>query len=429
MTQHSSFSTSSNARLRQSNFYLQGISGYKPDVPVDLNALEEVAKKKLSLKAYNYIAGGAGVGRTIQNNRSDFSNFRIHPRMLRDVSALDSSIELFGDKLPSPLLTSPVGALDMIDKEADLKIARATSKLGIPMIFSNQAGHSMEAMAAQMGNSPRWFQLYWSKRNDLVASLVSRAEACGCSAITVTLDTTMLGWRIQDLQLAYLPFSRGLGIAQYTSDPVFQKILDEPEDINAIKIKPKITFQTLGSVYQMKANYPGGFWKNLTSQRPLKAIQKFTAIYSRPSLTWDDLAFLREHTSLPIILKGILHPEDAKKAIDYGIDGILVSNHGGRQVDGSISSIMALPAVVDAVQEQIPVLLDSGVRSGADLFKAIALGAKAVCIGRPFAYGLAIAGERGVSEVLQNLRSDFELNMGLAGCKNVGEIRREMLSS
>lgn len=415
------------ARLRQSSFYLNGISGQQPTIPVDLNHLAEAAEKKMSKEAYNYIAGGAGIGTTIKNNRSDFANFRIQPRMLRDVSELNTSIQLFGDTLPSPLLTSPVGALDMVRKGADLEIGRATSKLGVPMIFSNQAGNAMEDIAAEMGNSPRWFQLYWSKRNDLVASLVSRAEACGCSAITVTLDTTMLGWRIPDLQLAYLPFSRGYGIAQYTSDPVFQKILDEPEDKTAIQIKPKITAQTLSAVYQMKRNYPGGFWKNLTSDKPLKAVQKFTAIYSRPSLTWNDLAFLRQHTTLPIVLKGILHPDDARKAMDYGVDGILVSNHGGRQVDGSISSIMALPAIAQAVDNQVPILLDSGVRCGADMFKAIALGATAVCIGRPFAYGMAIAGEYGVSEVLQNLMADFTLEMGLAGVKNVTNISKENL--
>lgn len=416
------------ARLRQSSFYLNGISGQTPDVPVDLNDLATIAERKISKEAFNYIAGGAGIGQTIENNRTDFTNFRIQPRMLRDVSELNTSIELFGDILPSPLLTSPVGALDMVRKNADLEIGRATSKLGVPMIFSNQAGNAMEDIAAQMGKSPRWFQLYWSKRNDLVASLVSRAEACGCSAIAVTLDTTMLGWRIQDLQLAYLPFSRGYGIAQYTSDPVFQQILEEPEDETAIKIKPKITAQTLSAVYQMKKNYPGGFWKNLTSDKPLKAVQKFTSIYSRPSLTWDDLAFLRDHTTLPIVLKGILHPDDARKAIDYGMDGIIVSNHGGRQVDGSISTIMALPSIAQVIDNQIPVLLDSGVRCGADMFKAIALGATAVCIGRPFAYGMAIAGERGVNEVLQNLMADFTLEMGLAGVRNVKEISPENLA-
>ncbi len=310
----------------------------------------------------------------------------------------------------------------MVHEEADVAVARAAAALGIPYIFSNQSSKSMEEVANAMGSSPHWFQLYWSKSRDLVASFVQRAERCGCSAIAVTLDTTMLGWRTRDLDMAYLPFLYGKGIAQYTSDPVFQKLMDEPEP----PAKRNITLQTLSGVVKMVNNYPGsGFFSKLKSGRPMKAVQKFVSIYSNPAITWDDLKFLREHTKLPVLLKGILHADDARKAIDYGMDGIIISNHGGRQVDGSIGTFEALPHIVEAVKEKIPVLLDSGVRGGADVFKALALGAKAVCIGRPYVYGLTLAGSEGVEQVLRNFLSDFELTMGLAGCKNIQEITKE----
>jgi lactate 2-monooxygenase len=286
----------------------------------------------------------------------------------------------------------------------------------------------MEEVSGVMGDSFNMFQLYWSKSNDLVASFVQRAERCGCSAIVVTLDTTMLGWRTRDLDLAYLPFMEGKGIAQYTSDPVFQKLMDEP-DLNP-PVKKLITIQAFLGLIEMTKNYPGnGFLKKLKSGRPVKAVQKFVSIYSNPAVTWNDLKFLRTITKLPIILKGILHPDDAHQSIDYGVDGILVSNHGGRQVDGAISTIEALPAIVKAVNHQIPVLMDSGIRGGADAFKALALGATAVGIGRPYVYALALAGEVGVRELLKNYLADFELTMGLSGCRSVKEITHESLIS
>lgn len=415
------------AQNRQKQVYISGLSGTQPLVPFDYEKLKTVAKENMTPEAFAYIAGGAGTDSTIENNRTSFGKWRILPRMLRDVSVRDTSIELFGKKMASPFLTAPIGVLEMCHKDADLAVGRATAAAGIPMIFSNQASVPMEDVAEVMGNSPRWFQLYWSKNNDLVASLVSRAEANGCSAIAITLDTTLLGWRIQDLDYSHLPFMLGKGIAQYVSDPVFQKMLDQPEDPNAPKLQPKMNLETIANVMGLMKKYPGSFTQNLSSKRPLKAVATFTNTYSRPSLTWKDIPFIRQHTKLPIILKGILHPADAKKAVDEGIDGIIVSNHGGRQVDGSVSSIEQLPKVVEAVNGQIPVLMDSGIRGGADIFKAIALGAKAVCLGRPYAFGLAAAGEAGVLEVLKNTMADFELTMALAGCKSVSEISKEML--
>ncbi len=406
----------------QRQVYVGGMTGAKPIVPFSFQELENAARAKISPEAFAYIAGGAGLERTIEANRRAFERWQIVPRMLRDVSERDISIELFGQKLPTPFLTCPIGVLELAHPEADLAVAKAAARFNIPMIFSSQASVPMEDCAAAMSDSPRWFQLYWSKSNELLQSFVQRAERSGCNAIAVTLDTTMLGWRLRDLDLAYLPFLRGLGIAQYLSDPVFLRLLEEIKD-EPSPVKPKINLTTLRNLITVVNKYPGrGFFKKLRSGKPLAAVRLFISIYSRPSLTWSDLAFLREQTKLPILLKGILHPDDAKRALDTGVNGLIVSNHGGRQVDGSIGAFDALPGVVAAVDGQIPVLLDSGIRSGADAFKALALGARAVCIGRPYAYGLAIAGQAGVEAVLQNFIADFELTMGLAGCKNLSEI-------
>lgn len=408
---------------RQKEIFIRGISGQRPLVPIDPRQLEKQAlAKKQGL--FTYIAGGAGEGITMENNRAGFRQWQIIPWMLRDVSSFDTSVELFSRRLPSPLLLCPIGVLEMAHPEADLAVARAAASLGTPMIFSNQASVSMEDCAAAMGDSPRWFQLYWSKSRDLVLSFLQRAESCGCEAIVLTLDTNLLGWRVEDLDRADLPFLRGLGIAQYTSDPVFQRMIEQPDEENLAETPRRLTWDTLSTVLQLMRRYPGGFIKNLRTQKPLKAVRKFINTFSNPALQWEDLPFLRENTSLPIVLKGILHPDDARRALDYGIDGLIVSNHGGRQIDGAISAIEALPAVVNAVDGKIPVLMDSGIRSGSDVFKALALGARAVCIGRPYVYGLALAGEAGVREVLMNTMADFEVTMRLTGRKNVGEIDR-----
>ncbi|HMV10310.1 MAG TPA: lactate 2-monooxygenase [Cyclobacteriaceae bacterium] len=410
----------------QREIYLNGFAGKKFSVKVSFEKLERKARKKMSREAFAYIAGGAGAEATLQANRNAFDQWQIVPRMLNDVSRRDTSIELFGQRLPAPLLFAPVGVLEMVHAKADIAVAKAAARLQLPYIFSNQASRPMEACAEVMGNSPKWFQLYWSKSNDLVLSFLQRAERCGCKALVVTLDTTLLGWRTRDLDVAYLPFLEGKGIAQYTSDPVFQKLLDEPDDSEPIK--RKVTLQSVLGLISMVNNYPGnGFFSKLKSGKPLKAVRKFVSIYSNPATTWNDLSFLRQNTKLPIILKGIIHSDDARRALDAGMDGIIVSNHGGRQTDGSIATMDALPKIVEVVQNRIPVLLDSGVRGGADVVKALALGAKAVCVGRPYVYGLAAAGEQGVYEVMRNIMADFELTMALAGCKNIAEINREML--
>ena len=382
--------------------------------------LEEKAKQVMSAEAFAYVAGGAGAEQTMRANREALNRWFIVPRMLRDVSVRDLTVKIFGRVLPNPFLLAPIGVLEMAHPEADVAVARAAAAEGVPAIFSSQASKPMEACAAAMGAAPRWFQLYWSSSDELVTSFVTRAEACGCEAIVVTLDTTMLGWRVRDLDLSYLPFLHGKGIAQYTSDPVFQELLDADES-PAERERP--TLAALRTLVDISRAYPGRFSSNIRSTRPRAAVRRFIETYSRPSLTWDDLPYLRDVTKLPVLLKGILHPEDARRVVDEGIDGLVVSNHGGRQVDGSIATADALPEIVAAVNGRIPVLFDSGIRGGADAFKAIALGATAVLIGRPYVYGLALAGEEGVREVVRNFVAEFDLSMGLAGCTSIAEIR------
>ena len=363
---------------QQTSIYVAGVSGSRPRVPTDATMLEERARDAMTPEAFAYVAGGAGTGATMRANRAAFDRWRIVPRMLRDVSERDSSVELFGRTLPAPFLVAPIGVLEMAHRDAERAVARAVRGLDVPMVYSSQASVAMEEVTEILGDSPRWFQLYWSVRDELVESFVGRAEACGCEAIVVTLDTTILGWRTRDLDLGWLPFLRGMGIAQYTSDPVFTRLLSEPAgDLEQPEPKPNLA--ALKVLVQLVRNYPGPFLDALRSGRARAAVQRFVQIYSRPSLTWDDLPFLRERTKLPVLLKGILHPDDARRAVDEGIDGIVVSNHGGRQVDGGIATLDALPAIVEAVDGRIPVLLDSGIRSGADIFKALALGARRSC--------------------------------------------------
>jgi lactate 2-monooxygenase len=406
--------------------YLAGVSGRKPRVPMDPQRLEERASRAMPSRSWAYIRAGAGAERTMAANREAFDRVRIVPRMLRDVSTRDTSVELFGTRFEAPILTAPIGVLELAHREADIGVARGAREAGVPMVISNQASRPMEAIARELGGTPRWFQLYWSKSDALVESLVRRAEAIGAEAIVVTLDTTMLGWRPRDLEIAFLPFLRGKGIAQYTSDPVFRSLVQETSTADGPTPRP--TLQAVRTLIDLVRAYPDPFLPALRSGDARAAVQRFVELYSRPSLTWDDLPFLRERTSLPIVLKGILHPDDATRAVEEGVDGIVVSNHGGRQVDGSTATLDALPAIAAAVDGRIPITLDSGIRTGADVFKAIALGATAVHVGRPYVYGLAIAGAEGVREVLANLLADFDLTMGLAGCTSVAQISPETLT-
>jgi lactate 2-monooxygenase len=421
------------SRRAQSDIYRLGISGTRPRVPVDPTALEEAARRRLSAEAFAYIAGGAGAERTVVANRAAFERWQIWPRPLRDVSSRDLSIELFGRRRPTPLLLAPLGVMEMAHPEADLAVARAAAAWGVPYTLSNQASFPMEEVRDAAPTAPRLFQLYWSSSDELNASLLRRAEASGCEAIVVTLDTHLLGWRTRDLDLAYLPFTRGRGIAQYTSDPVFQQLVRERARATdasiapAVRITPKAVAAGL-SIARKGAPLTGaGLRGSLRSPLPRTAVETFLDVFSTPALTWDDLAKAREWTTLPIVLKGIVHPDDAIRALDAGVDGVWVSNHGGRQIDSSVATLAALPDVVERISGRVPVVFDSGVRGGADAFTALALGATAVALGRPYAYGLAVAGEEGVREVIRNVLAELDISLGLSGRTKIADIGLDAL--
>ncbi|GAA2741957.1 alpha-hydroxy-acid oxidizing protein [Terrabacter aerolatus] len=417
-------------RLVQSAIYRAGAFGRRPEVPTDGTRLEADARKAMSRRGFAYVAGSAGSEASAEANVSAFSRWRVVPRMLVDTTERDTSVELFGRRHESPLLVAPVGVLSMADDEADLAVARAAREQHVTPILSTQASVPMEDVARALGGSGHWYQLYWSSNDELVESLVSRAEACGSDALVVTLDTAYLGWRPRDLDLGHLPFARGEGIAQYTSDPVFQRLVRERVAAATPASRPRPTPAALATLVSMSRNHPGDTRRNLTAAEPRAAVETFLDVFSRPSLTWADLPRLRALTSLPIVLKGILHPEDARRAVDAGVDGVYVSNHGGRQVDRSVAALDALPGVVAAVRgtgSQAPVIFDSGIRCGADIFVALALGATAVGIGRPHVYGLALAGAPGVSEVLRNLRAELDLQLALTGCTSLADLTPDRL--
>ena len=379
-------------QVRLAQTYAAGLTGKRAAVPFETHRLEALAAAHMTPEAFGYLRS-AGAESTACANRAALDAVRFVPRTLRDVGSRALSTTLFGRTLPAPLLLAPIGVQDLAHPEGDLATARGAASRGVPMIFSNQASVDMETCAAAMGDAPRWFQLYWTRSDALARSLVERADRCGCDAIVVTLDTTMLGWRPVDLGHGFLPFLTGQGLAQYVSDPVFRGMLDKPPE-----------------------------------EDMLAAAALFSRIYSDPTLDWDRLRRIREWTSLPVVLKGIQHPADAARAADEGWDGIVVSNHGGRQVDGAVGSAAQLALCVDAVAGRMRVLFDSGIRGGADVAKALALGADAVLLGRPYIWGLAVDGAEGVAAVIDNVIGELDLTLGLIGCRDVAELNRDHLA-
>ncbi|MDN5797301.1 MAG: alpha-hydroxy-acid oxidizing protein [Intrasporangium sp.] len=448
----------------QSAVYRAGALGHRPRVPTDGGRLEAAAERSMSRRAFAYVAGSAGSETAARENRTAFDRWEILPHHLVDASDRDAGVDLFGRRHPAPFLLAPIGALSAVHPDGDLAVARGARDQGVTMMLSSQASVPMEEVCGELAGTGHWFQLYWSSHDDLVASLVSRAEACGSEAVVVTLDTVYLGWRPRDLDLGHLPFARGEGIAQYTSDPVFQRLVADRvrpgaagtappfgstgqqvsgrastsspsrgHDIpvgGAERDAPRPTPRALGTLLSISRNHPGPTRENLRAPEPRAAVETFLDVFSRPNLSWADLPRLRELTNLPVVLKGILRADDARRALDEGVDAIYVSNHGGRQVDRSVAALDALVDVVGVVRDraaQVPVLFDSGVRTGADAFLALALGASAVGIGRPHVYGLALAGEEGVSEVLRNLRAELDLTMALTGCRTLADITADLV--
>jgi lactate 2-monooxygenase len=380
---------------RQLQIYLAGMQGQRPTTPMNYEQLEEQARQKLTVEAYGYVAGGAGGEETMRANRAAFERWQIVPRMLRNVGQRDLRAQVLGTTMPAPLMLAPIGVQSIVHAEAEVAVARAAASIGVPFILSTASSKTMEEVAQAAdaaGKATRWYQLYWGRDPELTASFLARAEKAGYGAIVATLDTPLLSWRERDISLAYLPFLQGEGIANYLSDPVFRASLPQPPEEN-----------------------------------PQAAIMRFVQVFSNPTLTWDDLTFLREHTNLPILLKGILHPDDASRALDAGAAGIIVSNHGGRQVDGAVASLDALPGIVAAVQGRAPVLFDSGIRRGTDIFRAVALGASAVLLGRPYMWGLTLGGEAGVRDVLLNTLADLDLTLALSGYTSCAELTPDVL--
>ncbi|WP_261720242.1 lactate 2-monooxygenase [Streptomyces sp. FZ201] len=364
----------------QYEIYLNGMTGAVPRLPTDLTRLEEMAERRLGPGPVGYVAGSAGDGSTAHANRAALKRHRIVPRMLRDVHERDLSVEVLGRALPAPLALAPVGVLSIMHPDAESAAARAATAQGVPFVLSSASSTPMEQVAETMGDAERWFQLYWPKDPEVALSFLNRAKAAGYTALVVTLDTPLLAWRPRDLDQAYLPFLHGVGTANYFSDPAFRAGLAKPvhEDPNA-------------------------------------AVMHFVGMFADPAKTWPDLAFLREHWDGPIVLKGVLHPDDARAAADAGMDGVVVSNHGGRQVAGSVAAADALPAVVRAVGDRLTVLFDSGIRTGDDIAKALALGARAVLVGRPYVYGLGLDGQAGVEHVIRCLLAELDLTLALSG--------------
>lgn len=353
--------------------------------PLNFDELEEAVKNKIAIGQYSYIRSGAGSEQTLRNNREAFARYSIIPRFLNDVSNVNTSIELFGKKHPTPMLFAPVGMNKIAHVDGERAVVRAAAQLKMPYVQSTVASYSMEQLAEDAPNHTKWFQLYWSTNEDISYSMVARAEAAGFEAIVLTIDTVTLGWREHDIRNGFSPLLEGYASGNYASDPVFKATLKDDTHESFVEAQ-------LANIHT-------------------------------PHLSWEHVRELKKRTKLPVLLKGILHREDARLALEAGIDGIFVSNHGGRQLDGVIGSLDALPAIVEEVAGRVPVILDSGVYRGIDVLKALSLGATAVAIGRPFVYGLAYAGEDGVKRAMQNIYNEFETSMKLAGTESIARVR------
>jgi lactate 2-monooxygenase len=376
----------------QNEIYLQGLAGVVPPLPMAFAELETKAATALPPSVWSYVAGGAGDERTQRANCSAFEGWGLIPRMFVGAAKRDLSVELFGMTLPSPLFMAPIGVIGLCaqDGHGDLATARAAARTGVPMVASTLTVDPLEEVTAAMGDTPGFFQLYTPTDRELAASLVHRAEAAGFKGIVVTLDTWVTGWRPRDLSTSNFPQLRGHCLANYFSDPVFRAGLQRPPE-----------------------------------EDRQGATLRWIQVFGNP-LTWDDLPWLRSLTDLPLLVKGICHPDDARRARDGGVDGIYCSNHGGRQANGGLPAIDCLPAVVEAA-DGLPVLFDSGIRSGADVIKALALGATAVGIGRPYAYGLALGGVDCIVHVLRTLLAEADLIMAVDGYPTLKDLTPDTL--
>jgi lactate 2-monooxygenase len=356
-------------------------------LPVSFEEWEDRAKKIIAAAPFGYVYGAAGAGETHRSNLDAFKKYRLRPRVCCDISKRDLTTTLLGHSFPVPFMLAPIGVNTILHTDGELAPAKAAAKLGVPYILSNVSSIPMEKVAEVMGNGIRWFQLYPPKNRELTQSFLERAKSAGFSAIVITVDSTLLGWRETDLGNAYLPFLSGHGMGNYFTDPVFRSMLRETPEQN------------------MK-----------------EAAKKALEEGNNTCFTWKELDFIRQQTQLPLLIKGITHPEDAIMAVEHGVDGIIVSNHGGRQLDGAVATLDMLPSIHEAVGGKVPILMDSGIRRGADVLKALALGASAVLVGRPYAYALTVAGETGVQEVIEQLIAETDLQLAISGRSSIREI-------
>lgn len=420
-------------RRMQNLIYRAGLYGHRPRVPVNPAALQKAAARAMSGRARGYIDGSAGQETTAEANRRAFDRWQLVPRMAAPVTNRSTGVDLLGQQLPTPFLLAPVGVAEMVHPRADLATADAARRTKTPMTVSTQASVPMEDIAAELSGTPWFYQLYWGSSDEVAFSMVRRAEAAGAAAVIVTLDTFMLGWRTRDLDNGFLPFAHGMGIGQYTSDPAFTRLVEDRVRAAAQQgdkpNAPRPTPAAVRALIGMSARYPGRLRENLRSPYPRAAVETFLEVFSRTDLGWSELAKLREVTDLPIVVKGIQDPADAQQAQRLGVDALWVSNHGGRQLDGAAASLDSLVQVRQAVGTELPLIFDSGVRTASDAIKALALGATAVGIGRPYLYGLALDGAAGVESVLDYFAAELDISLGLMGVTDVDQLGRLHLRS
>ena len=357
-------------------------------IPLGYEVLRERAREHVSADDFDYVSGGAGSEGTMMENRRAFRRYLVLPRVLRDVSERRLDTELFGRELAAPLVLAPVGGQAKYHEDGELATARAAANVDVPMVLANGASRSIEAVAEANGDGIRLFQLYWPRDWEVAASLVCRAEDAGYDGIVLTVDSKLPKWRQRNLGNSY---RNDTPHVIYETDPVVQQRADAAD----------VSVETF--------------------------VRENSSMEDDPSIDWADLDALREWTDLPVVLKGVLAVEDARRAAEWGAEGIVVSNHGGRQIDGEVSALDQLPAITDAVDDETTVILDSGVRSGADAFTALALGADAVQFGRPYVFALAIAGQAGIEELLANYLAELESVMGLSGRPTIDAIDRGAL--